>query len=265
MKRRMQEILDCMHRYNAPNMAFQAFGLDSSIEYDLLVVAPSFTPEKIGIDKYCDVYKLKENPYTAGYCVEYEGHRIAWIQTASGDGNLIDYLSICAELKFRRMVFIGAVGALKPSFQLGEICTPSYCIAGGAAHFYLNSDFKDFRPFDTVSPDMDSVDSLLDMVKGVGVEVKKASVFCTPTIALEYLQLDGIRGFGTDLIEMETAAFYKMADLIEKPAIALLVVSDNSSSGEALVGRTEEQQKRYEKGKKEVLPKMVLALAKGEK
>ena len=34
----------------------------------------------------------------------------------------------------------------------------------------------------------------------------------------------------------------------ELPGIALLVVSDNSASGAALLGRTEEQQKQYDYG-----------------
>ena len=43
-----------------------------------------------------------------------------------------------------------------------------------------------------------------------------------------------------------------------------LVVSDNSASGAALVGRTEEQQKQYDFGRMVVLPDMVLTLAKNK-
>ena len=60
---------------------------------------------------------------------------------------------------------------------------------------------------------------------------------------------------------METSSFYLMRDLFELPGIALLVISDNSASGVALVGRTEEEQRRYEYGRKVVLPDMILALA----
>lgn len=49
--------------------------------------------------------------------------------------------------------------------------------------------------------------------------------------------LDEIKEFNTDLIEMETSLFYLMADLLEIPSIALLVVSDNSAADAALVGR----------------------------
>ena len=60
---------------------------------------------------------------------------------------------------------------------------------------------------------------------------------------------------------METAALYFMADLLEIPTVALLVVSDNSATGAALVGRTEEEQEKYDYGRNEVLPEMILRTA----
>ena len=49
-----------------------------------------------------------------------------------------------------KMIFIGAVGALKPEFELGDLCTPSFSIAGGFAHTYLKDSIKDFVPFEKV-------------------------------------------------------------------------------------------------------------------
>lgn len=62
---------------------------------------------------------------------------------------------------------------------------------------------------------------------------------CTPSrsvsgvFANAYLceKLDEIKAFDVDLIEMETSSFYKMAELLEVPAIVLLIVSDNSATG----------------------------------
>ena len=60
---------------------------------------------------------------------------------------------------------------------------------------------------------------------------------------------------------METASFYLMAELLEIPAIALLVVSDNSASGVPLVGRTEHQQEYFNERKLTVFPDMIMAVA----
>ena len=261
MKKRMIEIMDKFHQYNSDNMAYLAFGLDQKEHYDALVVAPSFSPYKLKMDRYCRVTTLKEGAYLAGYLVEKDGLKLAWIKTASSDSNLIDHVAVCAELTFDKMIFIGAVGALKPEFALGDLCTPSYSIAGGFAHTYLKDSIKDFVPFERVEPDMEFVDRIVGIAEESGFELKKASVFCTPSIAAEYYHIDEIKEFDTDLIEMETAALYFMADLLEIPTVALLVVSDNSATGAALVGRTEEEQEKYDYGRNEVLPEMILRTA----
>ncbi|MCR5754037.1 MAG: hypothetical protein K6G30_04375 [Acetatifactor sp.] len=261
MKAKMKVILERMHQYNADNMAYLAFGLDKDIFYDALVVAPSYTPYKLKMDGTCKVTTLKEGAYIAGYLVEKDGLKIAWIKIASTDSNLIDHICVCAELRFKKMIFIGAVGALKTDFHPGDICTPSYSIAGGIAHTYLKDSMQDFVPFERVMPDAVFVDKVLEEGINRGYDIRKASVFCTPSIALEYYHLEEIKEFDTDLIEMETAAFYLMADLLEIDSVALLVVSDNSATGAALVGRTQEEQERYEASRSSVLPEMILAVA----
>jgi len=92
--------------------------------------------------------------------------------------------------------------------------------------------------------------------------LKKASVFCTDSIALEYSHLEEIKAFDTDLIEMETSSFYKLAELFEVPAIALLIVSDNSATGQPLLGRNEEQERKYNDGRKLIIPDLIYKIAK---
>lgn len=261
MKEKMKRIMERFHHYNSDNMAFQTFGLSKDIVYDALVVAPSYTPYKLKMDEYCKVTTLKEGSYIAGYLVQKDDLKIAWIQIGSSDANCIDHIAVCAELNFKKMIFIGAVGALKENFKLGDICTPSYAISGSYANTYLKESIRDYVPFEKVVPSMAYVDHIISLGREHGCDIRKASVFCTASIALEYYHLDEIKSFDTDLIEMETASFYLMADLLEIPSIALLVVSDNSATGAALVGRSEEEQQSYDNGKKYALPNMILLTA----
>ena len=261
MKEKMKKIMDKFHQYNSENMAFQAFGLRDDIVYDALVVAPSYSPYKLKMERFCKVTTLKEGAYIGGYLVEKDGLKIAWIKIGSSAGNLIDHVALCAELSFKKMIFIGAVGALKEEFSLGDVCTPSYSISGGYTNTYLKDSLRDFVPFEKITPQMQFIDEVIAIGQEKGYDIKKASVFCTDSIALEYYHLDEIREFGTDLIEMETSSFYLMADLLEIPGVALLVVSDNSATGAPLVGRTEEEEKQYDYGRNVVLPDMILTLA----
>ena len=262
MKDALKRIVDAFHQYNSEHMAAQAFGLSEDIVYDALVIAPSYTPYKLRMEEKCKVTVLKEGAYLTGYLVEKDGLNIAWIKIGSSAGNLIDHLALCAEISFKRMIFIGAVGGLKEGFCLGDVCTPSFSISGSYADTYLMKDsIRENMLFTRVVPDMRYVDRVISIGKDKGYDIRKASVFCTPSIALEYTHLDKIKAFDTDLIEMETSSFYLMTDLFEIPGIALLVVSDNSASGAALVGRTPQQQQKYDYGRNVVLPDMILALA----
>ena len=262
MKDKLKQIVDAFHKYNSEHMAFQAFGLSEDVTYDALVIAPSFSPYKLKMERFCTVTTLKEGAYIAGYLVEKDDKKIAWIKIGSSAGNLIDHLSLCAELTLKRMIFIGAVGALKDRFELGDVCTPSYSLSGSYADAYLKKDsIRETMLFSKTEPDMKYVDEVIAVGKDKGYDIKKASVFCTPSIAMEYVHLDEIKAFDTDLIEMETSSFYLMTELFEIPGIALLVVSDNSASGAPLVGRSDKQQEKYDYGRNVVLPDMILTLA----
>ncbi len=260
MKQRMIEIMNNFHKYNAGNLAEMTFGFNPDMEYDALVVAPSYTPYKLFGNVDCQITTLREGSYIGGYLLELEGLKIAWIKTSSSASNCIDHMAVAAELKFRRLFFVGAVGSLKAELGLGEICTPSYCISGGYANTYLKNSLKDFVPFERVEPDMNYINRVMQYLEEKELTVKPASVFCTDSIALEYTHLDEIKAFNTDLIEMETSSFYLMADLMEIPAIALLVVSDNSATGVPLVGRTEAEQECFNRARRELLPKIMTEL-----
>ncbi len=264
MKQRMIEILDNCHKYNAENLSEGTFGLSAETEYDALVVAPSYTPHKLFGKMNCNITTLREGSYIGGYLLEIEGMKIAWIKTSSGASNCIDHMAVAAELKFRKLIFVGAVGSLRAEFGLGELCTPTYSISGGYANTYLKNSLRDFVPFEKVEPDTEYVNRVVQYLKKKELTLRPASVFCTDSIALEYTHLEEIREFGTDLIEMETSSFYLMADLMEVPAIALLVVSDNSATGIALVGRTEEEQNCFNRARYELLPEMMTEIFKME-
>ncbi|MBR5488270.1 MAG: hypothetical protein IKV72_01090, partial [Firmicutes bacterium] len=120
---------------------------------------------------------------------------------------------------------------------------------------YLMENPLDWKPFQEIFPNnpewIDSVCELADF------SVKKAKVFCTDSIFCEYNHLDFITGFQTDLIEMETSGFYRMAELLEKPSIALLVVSDNSITGQPLFGMSQEQLADFNHSCQVLIPQII--------
>lgn len=252
-----------MRRYNNANhLANSEFGLDETVVYDALVIAPSYGPNKIIKDDSFQITELPSSDPCQGYLVEKGTVKLAWIKTAVGACNLVDYLLICGELQFKKLIFIGSVGALNEKFGLGDICTPSYSICGTLANTYLKDSLKDYVPFERVYPDKDYVAQVMELVRNSGYTIKEGIVFCTDSIMMEYTHLDEIKALGADLIEMETATFYAIAKMMEIPAVAILVVSDNSATGVPLVGRTKEMMNIYEYSKFVVLTDIIYKIAK---
>ena len=61
---------------------------------------------------------------------------------------------------------------------------------------------------------------------------------------------------------METSSFYLMAELMEKPAVALLAVSDNSATGDPLLARTPAQKLAYDHCRRNIIPKLLFEIAR---
>ena len=264
MKPQLIEALANMKRHNAGVMSRECFGFEPGIPYDALVVATSWKPDKTILDPSFTVTQLTQHAYFSGFLVEREGLRIAWAQTASGACNVLDHTIICAELSFKKMIFAGAVGGLTAAFPVGTLCTPQVCFDGTYAGAYFEEKLPAFTPGASVfPPDRDYVDRVAALGRRLGYEIKPGKVFCTDSIALEYCHLDEIKATGAELIEMETALFYRLADLFEVPAVALLAVSDNSATGAPLLGR-QEPCSDYHRARGWAIPDLIYHIAKGD-
>lgn len=245
---------------NIEDLMKQIYNIDSNEKYDLIVVAPSWLPEKIMKNYNVNIITLSRHAYFGSYLVEYENKRIAWIQCASGANNLIDTVLTFAKSITDTVVFIGAVGALKPEINLGELVTPAYSLAfeGGSLYTYEKIDISNFG--NKITPNSIFLNQVLELAKFKNIDLKVRSVYCTDSIICEYVHLDHIKKYNCDLIEMETAAFYRSIELIGKRGIALLVVSDNSASGVSLISRTEEQTKVFHNSRETNIPELLLGL-----
>ncbi|MBO4346574.1 MAG: hypothetical protein J5840_02935 [Lachnospiraceae bacterium] len=264
MKQRLKDIIEADKTTSDYNTAaFVEFGLSADKHYDILVVAPGWTPTKLMQGFDVEIICTAKHSYISGYEVKGDGFLIAWIQTSPGACSLIDELSMCAVLEFDELIFLGAVGSLTKDIGVGALCTPSFCISGNLANGYLLEDITEYKPFGKVFPnDTEYVLNVMELIGEMGYEIKQAPVFCTDTVLCEYAHMDFIKSFDVSLIEMETSSFYLMADLLEKPSAALLVVSDNSATGESLVLRTKEQKDKYNESRFNAIPQILLQIAK---
>lgn len=256
---RAQQILAAARRYNpSDDFLRDVYGLSSGERFDAIVVAPSWTPQKIL--KRCDaqIEHVSKHVYFNGYRADFAGLHLGWIQTASGAGNVIDAMLSLSDANTKNVIFMGAVGALVPEIDLGDLVTPSVSLAYEAASMYL-SETLDASSFgrEVVPHCGRFIDSVIENAALQGISVTQRRTFCTASIFCEYAHLPEIKASGAELIEMETAAFYGTLNLIGKRGMALLCVSDNSVSGIPLVARTPEQRRRFEEAREVHIPELI--------
>ena len=256
---RAQKILKIAQKYNnSDDLLMSMFGIPSDEPMDLYVIAPSWTPEKILKNYEYEVEPKFKHAYVSSYVVKFAGYRIGWIQCASSSANLLDSMLMLANVSTDKIVFMGAVGALRKEIPLGELSTPaeSYAYVGGNA--FLKEKLSQGQFGETIRPyDMNFVDQVIERAEKQDIKMVKRKVFCTDSIICEYSHLDEILATGAELIEMETSAFYEGIRLMEKRGIALLCVSDNSAAGIALVNRSEEEKKYYHNCRQTWIPELL--------
>ncbi|WP_206046595.1 phosphorylase family protein [Inconstantimicrobium porci] len=256
---KVQEILKEAKKYNgSQDMLKDVYGIDSNTKYDAVVVAPVWTPEKIFKNQEVRIKNMIQYANQSSYEVEFAGKKIAWIMCGVGSCNLVDVMLCLADSAAEKIIFVGSVGALKSDIKLGELSTPIESYAYESATMYL-FDSLDKNNFGCkiVPQNMEYINKVIKKAEDQEINMVKRKVFCTDSLFCEYKFLDYIKNTGAELIEMETASFYKAINMMNKKGIALLCVSDNSAANISLVARDEESTFNYHNSREVNIPKLI--------
>lgn len=275
---RAQEILRIAMKYNqTDDMLFNAYAISSDESFDAVVIAPTWTPMRVnGFSnaqitdcKALAAEKAKQNPHTSNrqpmmkkksesYIVKWDDLRIAWLKTGTCAGNVMDSVLFLSNLKTDRLIFVGAAGGVIPDVALSEVLTPSVCYDYLGATRYLQERLDVAGFGSEVYPEKpDFISRIFEIAQQQGIGLASRPVFCTDTIMGEYIHMEEIRKTGASIVEMETAAFYRVASLMEKAAVAFLVVSDNSSIGGSLSAPRREDHLHYNQTIADKIPTLI--------
>ena len=250
-----------MERYSGCiDFLYNIYGLDENEEYEAIILAPSWKPEKIFKNFNTKIELVRLGPYFNGYTIQIDNKKYGYIQTGSGASNIVDCCLTLGNTKCNKIIFIGAVGALGEDMMLGDIITPSKSIAGDGASLYLYENISANNFQAVVYPKENVKENAIAVAKKIGIDLKEKVVYCIDSIFCEYFHLNEIFQLGSEAIEMETAAFYRCMEIMNKDGIAILCVSDNSVTQKALVGRSKEDTKKFHKSRETLIPKLVLSL-----
>lgn len=236
-------------------------GVDTAKIRERVIIAPWWVPTIFpGMDaafvNVCESVQVWD--------VSYEGQEITYIKTGIGAPMVMDMVLVLGVTGCKKAVFIGSVGALDPGINIGDIVVPEYSVCGDGASRYLQAGLlKDNDVFGgRVYPDREMFDRLRNAAEEIGgrhdVRVHIGRNYSTDTIFVQFAHLDEIMGTGCNVIEMETAAAFRAAEMAGIALGALFSVSDNALTEKSLLsGRTDADMEYRKRVRQELFPPII--------
>lgn len=261
-----KSITESIFKYGStPEDAFRgAIPCSPDLIRDFVVIAPYWRPAMF-LDSFDDIRTFAEDKVweiTAGDI------KFTYIRTGIGAPRTGDMTLALGLTGCRKALFIGSAGALSPEPNIGDLVIPEFSVAGdGYSRYLTDGNLKGNDCFASKAyPDATLNGLLKDTVRNLtcdyDVDVHDGRVFSIDTVFAQFGHIDEITGYGCNCIEMETAVFFKSAEIAGIRAAALLQVSDNTVNNKSLYsGRTEEDQYRRKSIRKEFFPRVIMDLA----
>ena len=262
-----ETIISGMKRFGSTERDICVSGLGVQPEQvnENVIIAPWWEPKSLnglGKVKYLsesDFSAIKVWDITAGKT------KITSIKTGIGAPVLIDALLSLGVTKCKKIIFIGSVGALDPEIGIGDIVIPEYSICGDGASRYIAAD--DLKSGDCwgerVYPNADFSAAVKSITQAIcdenNVKWHIGKNFSIDTVVAQFAHVDEIIDMGCNVIEMETAAAFRAAQMMNIPITAVFSVSDNTAVNKSLIsGRTKEDNDYRRRVKKKLIPKIIL-------
>lgn len=251
------EIIENAKRANmTDDLSLSVYKVPKEQFYNLAIISPTWNPEKIF--KKENIITLHIGSTRATYEIIFDDFRLLFIKCGTGSNNVLDAMLALSENNIRNFLFIGAVGALNSDVRIGDFITPNSCHSYDGALPYLYKRIDRVKYGEVISPkNANFINELLKELEKENLVITKKNVFCTNSIMCEYSHLDYILSLGCDMIEMETAAFTAISNLLDKNSIAIMCVSDNSMSNKSLFNKTLFDKQHYDYNIEYTYPKII--------
>lgn len=262
-----QELISGMERFGSTKRDICIHGLGISPEnvHENVIIAPWWEPPTLPSLGSTEFLSASEFSAIKIWNITINTIKMTYIKTGIGAPVLMDALLTLGVTKCKKIVFIGSVGALSNKISIGDIVIPEFSICGDGANRYISSDslVKGDTFGEKTYPDI----MLFNKTKAVTERICKESdvkwhigqTFSIDTIFAQFVHIDEILSMGCNVIEMETAAAFRAANLAGIPMTALFSVSDNTVTNKSLVsGRTQEEMEYRKYVRRELFPKIII-------
>lgn len=246
------------------DICLNTLGISMDSIHKNVVVSPGWQPERLfNAD---EIHPIVSSSPLFGYKIwniENETRHISYMRTGFGSPMMLDALLLLGLTGCRKILFVSSVGALSPEINVGDIVIPEYSASGDGAGRYLSDSLSDDIFGDKQYPDNDLFRLLVNETQRVcdksSVRWHLGKTFCVDTIVAQYSHLDSLIKMGYNSIDMESAAAFRAAKMMNIPAAAILHISDNSVINKSLMtGRGNRQEREYRNFvRNEILPPII--------
>lgn len=268
-----RDLVDAWKRFGSSpeDVCQQVLGVPAHMINERVIIAPWWKPdvfENLGHE----INFLTRNDDDADinvWDIKADDFNITYIQTGIGAPVLTDALLALGGTNCKKALFVGSVGALHEDITVGDIVIPKLSICGdGMSRYLKGSSLKENDPFGEVCfPDPGFYEELKNNTEKIceesNVNFHVGTTFSIDTIVAQFAHLDEIINMGCNVIEMETAAAFRAAAIINIKFAALFSVSDNVMQNKSLIGEINENDIRFRKDvRRTIFPKIILETLK---
>jgi purine-nucleoside phosphorylase len=266
-----QDLISGMERFGSTKHDICSHGIGVSPEHvrENVIIAPWWEPATLPGLGTATYLSTSDTPVTKVWDITSAVTKMTYIKTGIGAPVLMDVLLTLGVTTCQRIIFIGSVGSLDDNIGIGDIVIPEYSICGDGASRYISQDSLASGDMfgEKAYPNKDLFHSAKEVTQRVcaehDVRWHLGKTFSIDTIFAQFAHVDEIRRMGCNVIEMETAAAFRAADLMNIPTVALFSVSDNTVTHKSLVsGRTQDELEYRKYVRRELFPKIILDIFK---
>ena len=234
-------------------------GCDRNTIKENVIIAPWWEPDKYDSSVQAELivdgsikvweFSIKDKNYT-------------YIKTGIGASVCTDVILALGCTKCQNIVFVGSVGSLSQEINIGDIVIPSCSICGDGVCKYLSKNIDITCFGERNYPNGDMLRKVTNAANKIcisnGVKWHVADNFSIDTIFAQFAHLDNIINMGAQVIEMETSAAFKAANISGISICAIFSVSDNSILKKSLYsGRTKEEQLYRSEVRQKIIPQII--------
>jgi purine-nucleoside phosphorylase len=257
-------LISSIKRFGSTEQDICMYGLSTAPGHikENVIIAPWWEPDSLpGLGK-AELLSSSSHAISV-WNITGENHEMTYIKTGIGAPMLLEGLLPLGVTECKRIVFIGSAGSLDPGIGIGDIVIPEYSVCGDGAGRYIASDGLSRDTFgEKTYPDAHMYDKAAAEAARVcrenNVNFHIGRNFSIDSIFAQFAHIETIIGMGCNVIEMETAAAFRAAKLMNIPLAAVFSVSDNTAANKSLLsGRTAEEKERHRFTKRELIPRII--------